>query len=382
RLGSLKGEFLLAQKAIEPGQWIDFIEGAFDRPDQMAFIRARRMEAVLRQQALFYAFHAGKDHLQTVRQQIRQLEIELVDLVSSKARQASPDNLRPVVISRLLDADRVRTQDPAYEGELPCPNDFDRDQDSLMVIKKAFAGLCQYLARRPVRKTETMSLATCLKALYSTNPVASSECLGLDGPLCEMRFVEVSDFVDVADDEYPALAIMPASMMALRGAVANAVLRCQTFKSIERGRVNERQYASRLVRVLDSGLEDLSVFPEQEERAKQHRNRLAYESARTAVYAEVLACEKLRCKLVETLIEAVAETELLDGQIECQHRATCAKLFARRSAILLCLQADVLVRESGRRLQAVFNEYLDDIADGKGEAAMESEFAKLTGRLS
>lgn len=368
-----------ADAEIEPSAWTDLIEQNLGDQRGLEIVSARRLETMIRHQAVYYCYHSRRHELRGVRDRILAIEKQLIALLADPAVVAPGSEWRTVIIAALLAADEVAAASPSYEGSMPCPLDMDRDHFSLVVLKKAFASLIKYLAKRPQRKCRAMSLTTSLKGLYSCKPVVSPEALGEDGAVREMRQVAGLAFVDTAGGEHPHLAALPALLKGLRELVEAANRSAGQFCKGEKAELNEREYARRLVEVLDAGLSD---FPPLESRQRQAQNRFAYEKSRSAVLLAVMKAESARLEVVEGLLAAVAETEAMDSEIERDHRATCEKLFTRRLAILLCLEADVLIREAGRCLSAAYQVVQDDVSDGRGKAALEARFLEVTARLS
>lgn len=364
---------------IEPSAWTDLIEQNLGDQRGLDIVSARRLETVLRHQAVYYSYHSRRHELRAVRDRIVGLEKKLITLLADPAVVAPESEWRTLIIAALLAADEVAAASPSYEGTMPCPLDMDRDHFSLVAIKKAFADLIKYLGKRPQRKCRAMSLTTSLKGLYSCRPAVLPEALGEDGAVREMRQVAGLAFVDTASGEHPHLAALPARLKELRDLVEAANRASEQFRKGAKAELNERDYARRLVEVLDAGLSD---FPPLESRQRQEQHRYAYEKSRSAVLLAVMKAESARLEVVEGLLAAAAETEALDGEIERDHRATCEKLFTRRLAILLCLEADVLIREAGRSLSAAYQVVQDDVSDGRGKAALEARFSEVVKRLS
>ncbi|MGD9684132.1 MAG: hypothetical protein AB7W16_23445 [Candidatus Obscuribacterales bacterium] len=377
-LAGLVDECKRTDAEIAPSAWTDLIERNLGNEIGLEVVSARRLECMLRHQAVYYCYHSRRHELRAVRDRILAIEKRLIAVLCDPVVLAPGSEWRTVIMAALLAADEVAAASPSYEGSMPCPLDMDRDHFSLVALKQAFASLIKYLDKRPQRKCRAMSLSTSLKGLYSCKPVVPPEVLGEDGAVREMRRIAGLVFIDTAGGEHPHLAALPSLLKELRDLVGAADRAAEQFRKGEKSTLNERDYARRLVEVLDAGLSD---FPPLESRQRQEQSRLAYEKSRSAVLLAVMKAESARLEVVECLLTAAAETEALDGEIERDHKATCEKLFTRRLAILLCLEADVLIREAGRRLSAVYQEVQDDISDGRGKATLEARFEEITGRL-
>lgn len=365
-----------------PSAWTSRIESALDKPDQLEFLRKQRREALIEGEMLLYGFFALTDRFGKVRHDLFAAIQAVVNQVNEMPRLSQDEWLKPILVNAALQAEDIRRQRQAWSDEgLPNQHDASRDKVALAALQSAFAEVAAFVKALRVYGGNNNHLPSSLQHLYPLAAAVTPESLGHTFKRDEMRNCIGQPFVDTTNTEHPALRKLAELLPALDEAVRRARNVAGEMRKGEKGKVNERQYAARLLTVLDGQPNTCGTYgPEalKEEQKRQNGARLAYQSQRIVVYAELAAAEELRREVLATLRDAIVECETLEAEIEGDSRATCDKLFTRRLALINCIAADVQLRRAGRDLTEVHAEFANDITEGKGANATAHEWADLT----
>lgn len=381
----IRGRVEAVKRALEQTQasaWTTRIEANLDNPEGLELLRKERREALILAESLLFGFYSMGDRLNVIQRDLFEAIKVIVEQAGSDKRHDPDAWLKPILINTALRAEEIRRRRPIFDdARIPNRIDADRDQASLAALKSAFSEVVEVVKSLKNGSSLThQDPKTSLVYLYPLEGAVTPAALGKDYKRDEMRFCPVQPFLDTVNDKHPALQKLSEQLVALEQAVKKARAAASTHRSGEKGKVNERQYANRLLSVLDGtpgtcGYGGPKAMKEEQERQKGAR--LAYQSQRVVVYSELVAAEALRREVVATLRDAVAECEALEEQICADSRATTDKLFTRRLALINCIAADVQLRQAGRDLTEVAKEYDTDVTSGKGASQTATEFAEL-----
>ncbi len=363
------------QAEVDPSRWTARIEAAMDKPEELGLLKLQRQEALLTYQSVLYAYYAARSRTSKIRDRLFDACKPAVKLAGELGNQSTEAWLKPLLINNCLLAEEMRR----HQVEVDCPGEHDasskRNEATLNVLKTAFGEVVEQLKRHPKCQTTNLFVGHSFGALYPTDPVVTPQKLGHKFQRDEMRVVTHVAFVDTQNTKHPALAKLADLLAQLAGVRDRVNAAVKQLVNGEKGKVNEKQYAARLIQVLDSNYPHYAI---KDESKRQHTSRLSFQSARIAFFAEILGAEQLRREVVETLREAIAETEALEAELAADTINTVDELFTRRLALINCIAADVMVRDMGRWLKKTFEEnYSTDISEGQGARATETEFAEL-----
>jgi hypothetical protein len=365
----------------QPSAWTSRIEGALDSEEKLEFLRAERREKLIEGESLLFGFHALGERLSNVQSELFGAIAAVVKQIDGIHRHGPDEWLKPMLINAVLQAEEIRRSRPTFSDDgIPNRHDADRDQISLAALKAAFDGVVAVVEGQRDLGFDNNSLVMSLQNLYPTVGAVSPAALGQPQVRrAEMRQCHAQPFIDTVNREHPALRRLSELLPALDAAVKAARDASSAMRKGEKGNVNERQYAARLITVLDRPGTCGSYSPAsiKEEQKRQKRARLAYHSQRVLVYSELVAAEEVRRQVLAALREAIVECETLESELRNDARATTDKLFTRRLALINCIAADVQLRRAGCDLLAVHAEYVQDITAGKGENETAGEFADL-----
>lgn len=380
----IRGRVDAVKRALEQTQasaWTTRIEANLDNPEGLELLRKERREALILADSLLFGFYSRGDRLNDIQRDLFEAIKVIVEQASSDKRQDADAWLKPILVNAALRAEEIRRRRPIFDdARIPNRIDADRDKASLAALKSAFAEVVEVVKSLKNGSFAPQDLKRSLVYLYPLEGAVTPSDLGKDYKRDEMRYCPVQPFLDTVNDKHPALQRLSEQLVELEQAVKKARAAASAHRSGEKGKVNERQYANRLLSVLDGtpgtcGYGGPKAMKEEQERQKGAR--LAYQSQRVVVYSELVAAEALRREVVATLRDAVAECEALEEQICADSRATTDKLFTRRLALINCIAADVQLRQAGRDLTEVAKEYDTDVTSGKGASETATEFAEL-----
>lgn len=361
------------QAEVDPSRWTARIEAAMDKPEELGLLKLQRQEALLTYESVLYAYYAARDRVMRIRNRLFDACKPAVKLAGELNNQSTESWLKPLLINNCLMAEEMRQRDV----DLNCVGQHaaSRNDATLNALKAAFAEVVAGLKRHPKCHTTNLFVGHSFMALYPSEPVTTPQKLGHKFQRDEMRCVSHVAFVDTTNGSHPALAKL-AELLTQLACVHNRVnAAVKQLVNGEKGKVNEKQYAARLIQVLDANYPQYAI---KDESRRQHTSRVSFQSARIAFFAEILGAEQLRREVVETLREAIAETEALEAELAADSINTIDKLFTRRLALINCIAADLMLRELGRWLKKTFEEnYSADISEGQGARATETEFAEL-----
>lgn len=370
-----------SRQQTEASAWTTRIEANLDNPDGLEFLRVERREALILSESLLFGFYSMGDRLGNVQRDLFEAIKLVVEQAASEERHSADAWLRPILVNAALRAEEIRRRRPMFvEGSIPNRVDADRDSASLAALKGAFAEVAEFVKSLRTYSFGNQDLRSSLQQLYPLEGAVTPAAIGKDFKRDEMRACPAQPFLDTVNDKHPALQKLSDLLSALDIAVRKAREAANALRSGEKGKVNERQYANRLLNVLDGtpgtcGYAGPKAMKDEQERQK--RARVMFESQRIVVYSELVAAEALRREVLATLREAVVECEELERQIGADRCATTDKLFTRRLALINCIAADVQLRQAGRSLVEVAKEYENDVTSGKGATQMATEFAEL-----
>jgi hypothetical protein len=362
------------QAEVDPSRWTARIEAAMDKPDEMELLKLQRQEALITYESVLHAYLAAGERVNHARNRLFDACRPAVKFANELSHKSTDHWLKPLLINNCLMAEEMRRRRSEHVNA--CHIDASRDTTTLNALKAAFADLVAQLKRHPRCQTGSLFVGHSFTNLYPTDAVTTPKKLGFSYQRDEMRCVTPVAFVDCMNSKHPAMAKLAELLGPLAGARDRVNAAVKQLVSGEKGRVNERQYAHRLIQVLDS---DYPTYAIKDENKRQHTSRVAFQSARIALYAEILGAEELRRQVVATLHEAIAECEALEAEMAADSINTTDKLFTRRLALINCLAADVMLRDLGRWLKKTHDEhYVNDISQGQGARATDIEFAELS----
>jgi len=376
--------------------WTSRIEAALDKPDELEVLKVQRREALIEADALLFGFYAIVDQFNTVKEQLFKAIGAVVARTEMHAHHQD-EWLKPILVNAAMEAENVRRSRQMWDDRLPNRVDADRSDASLAALLSAFAQVATVVKEHRSYEPSLSQLDYAFKGLYPLEGAVLPAAVGSGAKREEMRICLPQPFVDTTNTKHPALAKLAELMPLLNEAVRRAREAANALRSGEKGKVNERQYAARLLTVLDQPQNTCGSYgPEQlkEEQKRQNTARVAYQSQRTVLYSELVAAEHMRRQVLAALREAIVETEALEADINRIPEAppgqyamviskrpgtfaTTDQLFTRRLALVNCIAADVLLRQTGRQLLELLGEYSNDITNGKGANATAHEFADL-----
>ncbi len=363
-----------------PSAWTSRIEGALDKPEQLEFLRKQRRETLIEADMLVFGFHALCEGMFKIHSDLFAAIGSAVRFIDEMPAHSPDQWLKPILTNAVLQAEEFRRGGQCHVDGIPNRHDADRDKVSLAALQSAFAEVSATVKAQRVYTGSHNHLSSSLQHLYPLAGAVSPESLGHTYKRDEMRSCVGQIFVDTTNSAHPALCKLAELLPALDAAVKSARDASNEMRKGEKGRVNERQYAARLVSVLDvepgtCGCYGPSALKDEQKR--QNTARLAYQSQRVLLYSQIVAAEDVRSQVLAALREAIVECETLEQEVQSDSRATTDKLFARRLALINCIAADVQLRRAGRELIEAHAEFANDITEGKGQSATAQEYADL-----
>lgn len=379
------------QQNIEPAAWTARIEKALGNQSQIDYLKLERREALLTYEGGLMWYHSLSKRLWEINDRIFKLCGPLVAQAQAIEPRKDERGLRSILINACLDAEEVRRSRHEANRDLPNLHDAEHNKLTLKALQAAFSELAELLKRMHRPQDTNLALRHSLSGLYPTDPLKWREPQEKKDQFSRgrdlTRHISAVEFIDTQNTDHPALRRLAEILPIFEAAVRRARDAASALKNGEKGKVNERQYASRLVGVLDDVQYCGSIDGEQE---RQKERRVAYESARTLLLSEIIAADKLRQEVIQVLHDAAAEAQALqieidgDGKpkqcvmtIRTDHIVTVDKIFARRLALVNCLAADTMLREFGSWLTSSYEEYSADLTKGQGRAATEEAFGEL-----
>lgn len=366
---------------VDTRSWVAKIEAALSDQEKLEQIRIARREALLPFIAYRAMAHKAFRELVGHRSQICDAIRQGYELLDSKDGNIS-EELKAAVANNILLAIAEHHRDDAG-------NAFNWDgygrtlqDESEAALRGAFQDLLESKPK-PRDHYDVHSVYQepgnhLILPVYPIDPLVIPQEIGETFRRDEMRFVPTVEFEDCVNSKHPALAALVARGADLEEALKELRAAEEYLARNEKGRVNEKLYADRLMAIAngrpDCGYGRGKPLPEQ-----QNDLRRDYESARVSV---ALATEKVlgaRKALAETMAAAIEETKALTGldgkpveyaMVIRKEPETIDRKEAAVAAMINCLAMDCLLRRSGRSLLASFRDQKEDLTQGRGKKAL------------
>ena len=406
RMEAAHEEAAAAWKALEPeierssaNYWAPKVEAALDQPEEMEELKVLRREGLIQCEAAILRFQLSSHAVAAARERLIAAGSDLLFY---------HQRLRRPTISCTHDYDRDATFFDMHRANIECNlvmanelcvkqpagrfNEWDWIDENISApspLYAAFHTLADSLESWPHHRKWPTVLLNLYQRYPRGNVVPS---FGKAPPSeefvwsREMRRLDALAFVsnDVPGPEYPDsedLATLLQRIPAMKKRVQELE---QEFKTDPKGKVNEPQHRKRMVAILD-GVRSAGQSG-QELLDGQKPRRLAYQSARLALYAAVTAADDLRCRTIKTLVLAIEEIKPRLPEFEqesvAQARGRWSISAPCKSAIVNCLAADVIIRHLTAYLLEVHRQFDEDITEGAGAREVGRTFAEAKGYFS
>jgi hypothetical protein len=373
-------------KQVEPSSWTRRIENAIGNPTELQAIARSRDEALITYAGVDEAYRRTVGRVYDLRSRIAHAIAGVIAACQEgRDDQNRGDDRVGAMKNNVVLASRLRGQEVPGDRQ-------ERDAvEVLTALRRAFGGVVATLASHRPYKASNNYVGYSLTGLYPTEPAVPLDPPRRDGGYADQRHVRFVEFVDsIADDNkfhlaYPGCVALSQLLPCLQEAFQQAVRCRDVYRTREKGRVNERQYAARLVQ----SLEDTACGYERataDVKARQDELRLDYESARQAWLAAITCAERLRAQVVDALRQAVTEVEKLDELArngkERREVVTTTVYRFDRLGLINCVAAGAMLRRCGAELSLMFDEVRNDLTQGNGSQALLDAYRKCVASYS
>lgn len=200
-------------------------------------------------------------------------------------------------------------------------------------------------------------------------------------PDVELRQVFAVEFEDCVNSTHPHNAALWQRLCELEEALKEARDIQRSFSRSEKGSVNERQHAARMIAFLHDDSADRSIRAKSLVDAQSER-RWRYELQRAELLAAIKKLTAARTAVAEALQPALDEaTELVEltrQRSSGEVIITVDKYDTARIMMNNALAADVRLRAVGRELKELYAVHRDDVADRAGETALHAKYEKVS----
>lgn len=366
---------------IDSRAWVSRIEAALSDQEKLGQLRIARREALLpfiaNRAEAHKAFRDLVGHRSAICDAIRQ-GYELLD---SKDGSLS-EELKAAVANNILMAIKEHHRDDASHSFNWSDYGRTLEDECDQALRDAFKALIDDAQPNPrntyAERAMTFNVTNhqYVTHVYPVEPVVTPEDVNENFRRDEMRYVPSVAFEDCVNSKHPALVALVALGAALETAVSELRKAEEYLSRNEKGRVNEKVYADRLMAVVngrpDCGYGHGKPLPEQQDDLRRD-----YESARVAVALAMQNAINARKALAEGMVAAIEEAKELSGldgkpvQYTMSIKPeTIDRKEAATAAMLNCLAMDCLLRRSGRTLIASLKERGEDMTQGRGKKAL------------
>lgn len=376
---------------VDSRAWVSRIEAALSDQEKLGQLRIARREALLPFIANRASAHKAFRDLVGHRSQICDAIRQGYELLDSKDGSIS-DELKAAVANNILMAIKEHHRDDAATAFNWSDYGRTLEDECEQILRDAFKELigtkvasAHPAARNAYAERAMLSASSgaysvhnnhMVLPVYSIEPVVTPQDIGETFRRDEMRYVPTVAFEDCVNSKHPALVALLALGEALETAISDLRKAEEYLSRNEKGRVNEKAYADRLMAVVngrpDCGYGHGKPLPEQ-----QNDLRRDYESARVAVALAIENAISARNALAEGMKAAIEEAKELSGldgkPVEYKMSIkpeTIDRKEAATAAMLNCLAMDCLLRRSGRTLLASLKDRGEDMSQGRGKKAL------------
>lgn len=364
---------------VDPRSWVAKIEAALASGDaaKIEEIKLARREVLLPFIAARFSAHRAFRQVVGHRSTICAAIAQAFALLDDKDKSVTEDLKAAVGNNILLAQIAHHRQDAATAFNW---QDFGRTlQDECRdALSSAYADLAEGRTTRPTRGYDQSGSHDILH-VYTTDPVIKPSDIGEDSRREEVRRLNMVAFDDCVNSTHPALAQLVALSEQLAAAMKDLWAARDYMRQNEKGRVNERQYAERLMaQVTGSGnkadcryASEGKSLPEQ-----QTALRRDYESARCVIGLALQQAVLIRMQLAEALKAAIDEVNSLTAKPKEYTMSirpeTIDRIEAGEAGMINCLAVDLQLRDTGRSLLEAIKEHKDDITQGRGKTALQA----------
>lgn len=338
-----------------PGHLVHKLEAAVNNPASLDELRLRDEESALTYvTALFAYLHACEEH-RTVIDRLRQMTVELTEIVDGCAATVMPESLKVLIQGLALSGLKEKRH---YENRYR-PTAGYKSEWAHGIFESAFGKLADDLTR-----------ITTQHPTYTIEPVSScAEAIpGFD------RNTELRRIFFVPLQEH--LSDQPSSTALLSAYAAVESARKKVRKQVDdlAKSPGEPYHAYQMQIVLHGDRQN------REERLsqlvqKQNDARIASESQRLHALINLEPLLAAHKQLIIALVNAASET----AQLWKTHNVSDLRRSSIRLAMNNCLAADVFLRETGREL-AEFRRKLQDNSSGTNAAAIAHAYQEQFAR--
>jgi hypothetical protein len=369
---------------VDPRSWVAKIETALAAGDatKIEQIRLARREALLPFISARFSAHRAFRQVVGHRSAICAAIAQAFALIDDKDKSVTED-LKAAVGNNILMAQAAHHRqdaDTSFNWQ-----DFGRAlQDECHdALSSAYADLAEGRTTRPTRGYDQTGSHDILH-VYTTDPVIKPNDIGEDSRREEVRRLNMVAFDDCVNSAHPALAQLVALSEQLAAAMKDLWTARDYMRQNEKGRVNERQYAERLMaQVTGSGNKtDCRYAGEGKDKnalslpEQQTALRRDYESARCVIGLALQQAILIRMQLAEALKAAIDEVNSLTAKPKEYTMSirpqTIDRIEAGEAGMINCLSVDLQLRETGRSLLEAIKEHKDDITQGRGKTALQA----------
>lgn len=368
-----------SRKHVDPLELTRDIEEALGDAEKLDVLRIRHREALIRFEQYSYRYSAAGWRFQHGTKKLYEILTAIVQHMESAKRDPDFAWQEEAWMLALVRGEMQRRKTLNYLGY---HNDKYVSGQALNALQQAFATLVQQNKdRKPSGDLKPLQIHHKeLNLGYITEPACpfwQNKPSTQKDKQHEIREVAFVPFEDSLNTKHPALQLLADLLPQLSSARKNVTTALAYLRQEAKGRVNEQQYAERLVQqVLIEGADESAVSKYRESQLTARRE---YEQARLSLFMSIAVAHSLHHQVVNALLESIAETQALHHFVTTEDIVTVDIHRCYGLGLINCLGADVLLRACGRSLHEAMTELQEDLTGGNGRVAIYRLAHEYTG---